>query len=389
MIRVAFGVNLRVFETSHWIGGKNYYRNLISALLQLPEKIIDPIILGGKLDHPEPINTCKQIPLAPSLRRFSLLRFKDWSDNTILGNGGILSQHLKNHGIDLLSHGPCLGTHSPVPAMCWIADFQHLHYPEYFSKDEILSRNRKYGTIAKKAQAVLLSSQHAKSEFCKLYPEESSKAFVLNFVSSISQLKSTLSVDDINLKFNINEPYFHVPNQIWRHKNHLIIVKALRILKDRVACPLIVCTGNTHDYRNPNFFDALKRYIHELGLDDRIRFLGLIPFVDMAALMKYSLAIINPSLFEGWSTSVEEAKSMGKSVILSDIPVHREQAPERGIFFSSEDAEALADAMKKSIELYNEAKEKSEMMHAINNLPERINRFALRYVEIVRQVVQL
>lgn len=46
-------------------------------------------------------------------------------------------------------------------------------------------------------------------------------------------------------------------------------------------------------------------------------------------LMKHAIAIINPSLFEGGSTTVEEAKSLLKVIILSGIPVHREQNPRR------------------------------------------------------------
>ena len=68
--------------------------------------------------------------------------------------------------------------------------------------------------------------------------------------------------------------------------------------------------------------------------------LGVVPYRDMLGLMRHAVAVINPSLFEGWSTSVEEAKSMGKAVVLSDIPVHREQAPGRGLFFDPRDPDA-------------------------------------------------
>ena len=73
--------------------------------------------------------------------------------------------------------------------------------------------------------------------------------------------------------------------------------------------------------------------------------LGIVPYLDLMSLMRHSVAVINPSRFEGWSTTVEEAKSMGKSILLSDISVHREQAPDRAAFFSPDNPQALADAM--------------------------------------------
>ena len=71
----------------------------------------------------------------------------------------------------------------------------------------------------------------------------------------------------------------------------------------------------------------------EMGCARSSRCLGLVSYADLIGLMRYLTALINPSLFEGWSTTVEEAKSLGKTIILSDIPVHREQAPENGRFF--------------------------------------------------------
>ena len=65
----------------------------------------------------------------------------------------------------------------------------------------------------------------------------------------------------------------------------------------------------------------------------------MLPRAHVFRLMRQSLAVLQPSLFEGWSTSVEEAKSVGKRMILLDIPVHREQDPPRALFFDPRDAE--------------------------------------------------
>jgi glycosyltransferase involved in cell wall biosynthesis len=81
--------------------------------------------------------------------------------------------------------------------------------------------------------------------------------------------------------------------------------------------------------------------VKDLDVLDNFCPLGVVPAHDLAALTRYSSAIIDPSLFEGWSTTVEEAKSLGKHVVLSDIPVHREQNPVLATFFSPEDTNAL------------------------------------------------
>jgi glycosyltransferase involved in cell wall biosynthesis len=59
--------------------------------------------------------------------------------------------------------------------------------------------------------------------------------------------------------------------------------------------------------------------------------------------MKGAVALLQPSLYEGWSTLVEESKALGRFVILSDLPVHREQITTNVAFFDPYNADELAD----------------------------------------------
>jgi glycosyltransferase involved in cell wall biosynthesis len=61
--------------------------------------------------------------------------------------------------------------------------------------------------------------------------------------------------------------------------------------------------------------------------------------------MRASSALLNPSLFEGWSTTVEEARALGVPLILSDLSVHREQAGNDACFFDRSSAASLAEAL--------------------------------------------
>ena len=81
------------------------------------------------------------------------------------------------------------------------------------------------------------------------------------------------------------------------------------------------------------------------GCEAQVTLLGVIPRGDQIQLMRRSLAIVQPSLFEGWSTVVEDARLLGKRVLASDIAVHREQHPPGCRFFASESTESLADAL--------------------------------------------
>ena len=71
--------------------------------------------------------------------------------------------------------------------------------------------------------------------------------------------------------------------------------------------------------------------------------LGKIANSDLLQLLRSAAALVQPSRFEGWNTTVEDAKALGCPVILSDLAVHREQCPDALGFFGCDDPRALAD----------------------------------------------
>jgi glycosyltransferase involved in cell wall biosynthesis len=117
--------------------------------------------------------------------------------------------------------------------------------------------------------------------------------------------------------------------------------------------------------------------------------MGAIPYEDMLGLMYHSIAVINPSLFEGWSTTVEESKSLGKKVLLSDIDVHLEQSPKRALFFNPNDSDELADLMHKSICALNPKEELVEKNEAENEMLLRSKSFTRTYQSIILDLLKV
>ncbi len=77
---------------------------------------------------------------------------------------------------------------------------------------------------------------------------------------------------------------------------------------------------------------------------------------------------------------------MGKQILLSDIPVHREQAPARSFYFPPEDSEALADAMLTAIGAFDAAEDAAYQEEARAKFPQRLRQFGEEYTRIVASV---
>ena len=110
---------------------------------------------------------------------------------------------------------------------------------------------------------------------------------------------------------------------------------------NRISTISIYSTGSKSDYRNPDHFFNLMREIKENNLKNNFKYLGLVPYLDTMSLIYYSSAVINPSFFEGWSSTVEQANAYNKILILSNIDVHKEQRPNKAIFFNPRNINSL------------------------------------------------
>ncbi|RIW14372.1 glycosyltransferase, partial [Algoriphagus lacus] len=85
-------------------------------------------------------------------------------------------------------------------------------------------------------------------------------------------------------------------------------------------------------------------------------------------------AVIQPSLFEGWSTVIEDAKSLNVQVICSNLPVHIEQLSLNGIYFNPYNEMELALIIKGFM--------KSSDYLIYEDYDERVRRFALNFLSI-------
>ena len=83
--------------------------------------------------------------------------------------------------------------------------------------------------------------------------------------------------------------------------------------------------------------------------------LGFVDHRHVYSLIRQSICVCNPSLFEGWSTPVEEAKSMGKSILLSKIFCSLEQSPPGATYFDRDFSER--DLSEKLSEIWSSNEE--------------------------------
>lgn len=373
-------INVAFFVDVGWLGGKNYYRNLLSAISSIPNKKINPIIIVGLKYKDILLNEFKDVQILRTsfLDKFSFL----WFVNKIFGSNRVFHFYLVWLGINVLSHSNP-SKNSKLKTIGWIADFQHVNLPHFFSAKELKKRDVWVKKIAKESDALIFSSKSALNDFTNLNLKSCTKVHILNF-SVATKLQNIISRDDLHSKYKINKPFFYLPNQFWAHKNHKAVINAVSIIEPKLLNFKIVMTGVKDDQRNPLHFENLINLIKKNNVNDTFVYLGLVPYSDVNALMFHSIAVINPSYCEGWSTTVEESKSLGVPLILSDLPVHREQAENFAEFFPPDDPHQLSMILKSHLKRYQGGAEGRKFdVRTQDCINHKLNTYGNQYQRIV------
>jgi len=343
-------IGILFYHGKEWMGGVIYIINLVKSIAKLPDSEKPEIFLFYN-DHSKPFVNEIIYPYLTTVYKRSKNEYLNFLYSIIRGKNcfeeGTIEKYQLN-GLFPLNDFPFKFGENNSKVVAWFPDLQHKFYPQYFSKTKLFFREWRLKQIIKNASHIVLSSNDVYSHFKKFYKLKTHLNFhILHFTSIIEGIFFP-PIDELKLKYHIDGDYFIVSNQFWQHKNHVTVFNAIKLIKDENINCKVVFTGKMEDKKNPEFIAGLKRKLIELDIEDYVDFVGLIGRGEQLCLMKNAIAVIQPSLFEGWSTVLEDAKALKCQIIASNLEVHKEQLDNGriGFLFESESAPTLASLMK-------------------------------------------
>jgi glycosyltransferase involved in cell wall biosynthesis len=327
-----------------WVGGYNYQSNLFVALNRHCPGEILPVVFAGTNDDPKEVAELAEISGVEVVRSRTFDRRRAGLVSALVfGLDRAAATEFKAKKIDLVFEAArFFGWRLPFPAVAWFPDFQHRGLPQLFSPAARWRRDIGFRAQIASGRSILLSSESALRDCREFYPNLCNEISVVRFAAQPAAGLLAADVNDVLAQYGLPSGYFYLPNQFWRHKNHQVVVDALDVTKRRGLDIVVAVSGSPDDSRESGYFCDLMKQVKSRGLEKNFRYLGMIPLDHVYALLRASIALINPSRFEGWSTTVEEAKSFGVPAILSDIDVHREQTGGTARYFGVDDPRALA-----------------------------------------------
>lgn len=235
-----------------------------------------------------------------------------------------------------------------IPTVCTIYDLQYKTYPEFFSKEEILSRDYAFIEACKKATALSAISDYSRDSAIKHGQLDSKKIKTIHL--RMANRFNDIEGRDCKIlkKLDLDRgKYLVYPANFWKHKNHEMLLVSFGIaLKKGLSREIkLVCTGSPSQRQK-----YLKRAAKEMGLSQHVIFPGYISIKELSSLIYNCRGMIFPSLYEGFGLPVIEAMAAGVPVACSNITSLPEVTAGAAILFDPRIPDQIADALKSIVE---------------------------------------
>jgi len=384
VIRVAF----TLIGGSNWTGGYNYLINLLSVLTsEVPSRVQPVLFIGEDIEEKivYPLEAISGVKIVRDIIFNVSNKGKRLCQALLIGSDLGAADVFSKHGIQVVfENAQYYGWRFPLLTLAWIPDFQHRYLKHLFNFRSYWKRELGFRAQILSGRYIMLSSDDARKDFLRFYPSSRSRTNIVRFAVLSSNNLDIFAARIIADKYGLPENFFFLPNQFWIHKNHECVIQALRLLKAKGRDVVVAVSGKQDDSRDPNHFSRLQLLIKSSDLEQNFRLLGLIPHRHVSALMLSCTALINPSMFEGWSTTVEEAKTMGTPMILSSLRVHREQSHD-ALFFDATSPKELACIMD-NFSPVDHIQRMSMSVSAAHIASVNINKFRDEFVKLIEQI---
>lgn len=223
-----------------------------------------------------------------------------------------------------------------VTTLLDLEHFKHSIFPE-ITKKEFNYREKLHFYSLPKSVLIITSYPSIKKELCKYYSIKKDKVILIPYTPGrFSRINNYRDKKLENVK-----NYFFYPAQIWGHKNHIIILKAIKFLKEKFNInPSLILSGRDRGYKK-----ILMEYINKNGLKENVIFTGYVSSEKMNYLYKKCKCVIFTSLFGPNAIPPLEAWKYKKPIIINKKL--KDVQKDNGFLVNVNDYKDVAKAMKK------------------------------------------
>ena len=233
---------------------------------------------------------------------------------------------------------------SKLPGIIPIFDLMHIYHPEFpevSAEGTAAKRELHYTRVCKYARAILVDSNVGRDHVVENYAIDEKKIYVLPYVAPPYVYEKNINTN-ILLRYNLPDTFIFYPAQFWKHKNHVGLLRALAILKQRGREIHAVLVGSPK-----NAGEEVNELIKSLNLTNQVINLQYVSNQELVALYRKAFALVMPTFLGPTNIPQLEAFALGCPVITSNIYGIPEQVGDAALLIDPYDPEDIANKIEK------------------------------------------
>ncbi|MDJ0702265.1 MAG: glycosyltransferase family 1 protein [Leptolyngbyaceae cyanobacterium MO_188.B28] len=212
-----------------------------------------------------------------------------------------------------------------------VHDLTPLRFPQYFSSLKWLYRYYTPRVLAQAAH-IICNSEATAADIVQFYGVSAAK---------ITPILLAYDADHFKPVAASPQNYFLVLGRHVPYKNVSGAIAAFAKLPKAKQYELWIAGPI-----DPRYTPLLKQQVVECHLQTQVRFLDYVPYEDLPLLLSQAIALVFPSLWEGFGLPVLEAMACGTPVISSNLSSLPEVAGDAAILVDPYDRNAITVAMQ-------------------------------------------
>lgn len=243
--------------------------------------------------------------------------------------------HYPNFNIPILNFMPFVATIHDI--------YYYLHPEACPSKAAYLYARLMLKAAARFSKKIITVSQFSRNEIIKHLNVKTEKVVVIyNGVGEIYKpISDPIRFKEARDRYNIKDAYIFYAGIHQPRKNLINLIRAYSMLRNKKDFQLAL--GGKIDPRRGEIYHI----VNELGLNERVLFLGEVPEGDLPVLYSMASLFVFPSLYEGFGLPPLEAMACGAPVVASDAASLPEIVGDAAIMVDPKDINLLAYNMER------------------------------------------
>jgi glycosyltransferase involved in cell wall biosynthesis len=196
----------------------------------------------------------------------------------------------------------------PLPTVMTLVDIQEAFYPEFFTPGDRYMRDLHFPGSTRLADRVITISEFSRRTIVTHHRVPPDRVAVVHLCADERYGRSGEVA--VAPEAPVPARFVYYPANLWRHKNHDVLLRALRALREGGRRIDLVLTGFAQDNGYP-----LAAMAQAHGVADQVHALGYLSVEQVAYLYRHADALVFPSLFEGFGIPLVEAMAAGCPVV--------------------------------------------------------------------------